>query len=202
MGMSIDQGPNIDLSAIIAGGADFLARMQQFKDAKETAEQALANLGLGKDARAALDEAARTLDEAKNKRDTDLAAFMKQTTETRTAVESWATAIRAEAAKVLADAQAQLADAKAKADGANTVYAAASGAMQKAQDNADAVTASAKAQANKLLADAQAQADAMTKKAQKAQDAADAAMSEAQATKAKYEAAVAKLQALTTEVGT
>src|SRR5258705_4359438 len=193
MGMSIDQGPNIDLSAIIAGGADFLARMQQFKDAKETAEQALANLGLGKDARAALDEAARTLSEAQNKRDADLAAFMKQTTDTRKSIEDWAAATKADAANALADAQAQLADAKAKADGANTVYADASVAMQKAQDNADAVIASAKAEAKKLLADAQAQADAMTKKAQKAQDAADAAMSEAQATKAKYETLLAKI---------
>lgn len=194
MGMSIDQGPNIDLSAIIAGGADFLARMQQFKDAKETAEQALASLGLGKDARAALDEAARTLSEAQNKRDADLAAFMKQTTDTKAAIEDWAAATKAEATKVLADAQAQLADAKAKADGANTVYADASVAVQKAQDNADAVTTSAKTQANKLLMDAQAQADAMTKKAQKAQDAADATMSEALAVKTKYEAAIAEIR--------
>lgn len=194
MGMSIDQGPNIDLSAIIAGGADFLARMQKFKDAKETAEQALANLGLGKDARAALDEAARTLDEAKNKRDADLAAFMKQTTDTKASVEDWAAATKAEATKALADAQAQLADAKAKADGANAVYADASVAVQKAQDNADAVTTSAKTQANKLLMDAQAQADAMTKKAQKAQDAADATMSEALAVKTKYEAAIAEIR--------
>ena len=201
MGMSIDQGPNIDLSAIIAGGADFLARMQQFKDAKETAEQALANLGLGKDARAALDEAARTLSEAQNKRDADLAAFMKQTTDARKSIEDWAAATKAEAAKALADAQAQLADAKAKADGANTVYADASVAVQKAQSQADVLLKDAQAQAAKRLFDAQAQSDAMTKKAQKAQDAADAAMSEAKAMKAKYDAALAKLQALTTEVG-
>src|SRR5258705_9580207 len=189
MGMSIDQGPNIDLSAIIAGGADFLARMQKFKDAKETAEQALANLGLGKDARAALDEAARTLDEAKNKRDADLAAFMKQTTDTKTSVEDWAAATKADAAKALADAQAQLADAKAKADGANTVYAAASGAMQKAQDNADALLKDAQVKAAKRLSDAQAQADALMKVAHDTQSAAESLMSDAQMMKAKYEAA-------------
>jgi hypothetical protein len=121
-------------SAIIAGGDDFMKRMQSFKDARDGAQQALADLGLGKDARAARDEAQGILDEAKNKRDSDLSALMVEITNTRQQVKEWekttrgaAMATREEADRLLAEATkkhdlaaATLADAQAKADVINS----------------------------------------------------------------------------------
>jgi hypothetical protein len=62
MGMSIDQGPSIDLATIIAGGDDLMKRMAAFKEAKENAETALANLQLGKDAQLAYAEARQLIE--------------------------------------------------------------------------------------------------------------------------------------------
>ena len=127
-GVSITSGAP-DFDAIVAGGDAFMKRMQDFKDAKDGAAAALADLQLGKDAKAAHDEAARVLTEAKNKRDADLAALLVEITNTRQEVKNWerdtrgaAMATREEADRLLAEAQRKhdvaaqtLADAEAKA---------------------------------------------------------------------------------------
>jgi hypothetical protein len=131
-GVSITSGsPDIDM--IVSGGQDLLNRMQAFKDARDAAQQALADLQLGKDARAARDEAQRILDEAKTKRDADLAALLVEITNARQDVKNWeretrgaAMATREQADALLAEAQRKhdvaaqmLAEAQAKADEIN-----------------------------------------------------------------------------------
>jgi hypothetical protein len=131
-GVSITSGAP-DLDAIIAGGADFMARMQSFKEARDAAQQSLADLNLGKDARAAHDEAQRVLGEAKAKRDADLSALLVEITNTRASVKDWekqtrgaAMATREQADALLVEAQHKhevaaqtLADAQTKADEIN-----------------------------------------------------------------------------------
>jgi hypothetical protein len=65
MGMSIDQGPNIDLAMILAGGDDFKKRIETYTEAKAALEAAQADLQLGKDARAAYAEAKKLIEDGK-----------------------------------------------------------------------------------------------------------------------------------------
>ena len=60
MSVSVTEG-NANLDAIMAGGDEFLARLQTFREAKANHDRAFADLGLGRDAKAALDEAQRVL---------------------------------------------------------------------------------------------------------------------------------------------
>jgi hypothetical protein len=67
-GVSITSGTP-DLDAIARGGTEFLSRLQTFKDAKDAADKARADLGLAKDAKAALEEAQTILAAAKEQAD-------------------------------------------------------------------------------------------------------------------------------------
>jgi hypothetical protein len=127
-GVSIDQAPNIDLSAIIEGGDEFMKRMAAFRDAKAAAEDAHAKLGIAKNVIELRDHAARAIEQANEeaaqiraqafaeatKAQASVAEW-KQQTETATAADrETARQLRAEAEKMHLDAKAALAQANAK----------------------------------------------------------------------------------------
>jgi hypothetical protein len=91
MGVSIDQGSNVDLSTIAAGGAEFVKRLQDFTDRKNAADAAYERLGIGKDAAAEQDKAARMVSEAKVEADALLKKHFEQIASSKAAVEEWAT---------------------------------------------------------------------------------------------------------------
>ena len=64
--MSVSTGgtPKRELDSLLDGGPEFLKRVTELKTAKKDADQALANLQIGKDAAIALQAAQRKLAEA------------------------------------------------------------------------------------------------------------------------------------------
>jgi hypothetical protein len=125
MGMSIDQGSNVDLQAILAGGADFMDRLERFNSAKQAADAAVANLNLGKAALEARDEASRQLDAAKE----EAAAIKQQAVANATAAQKqlndFVAATMAEQNRAMQSAQAKEAEADQKLLAANERLAAA-----------------------------------------------------------------------------
>ena len=122
-GVSVTEAPNIDIAAILEGGAEFQKRMQAFKDARDAANEAREALGLGKDARSALDEAARTLAEAKNTRDAEHAKLMTYIANTKADVTNWEKETRGAALLAREQVEALLAEAKKKHETASQVLA-------------------------------------------------------------------------------
>jgi hypothetical protein len=133
-GVSIVSCGGSDLDSILSGGQDFIDRLAAFKAAKEAADQARSDLALGKEARAALDEAARILDEAKNTRDAELAKLIAEINAARTDAKNWAAETRASAMASREQAEAHLAEAQRKHDAASKTLA---DAEQKAADGSD-----------------------------------------------------------------
>jgi hypothetical protein len=128
MGMSIDQGPNVDLNLVLQGGQAFLDRVQQFKDAQDAAEQARANLGIGKEVVALRDEAARLVSQAKEEAEGIKNAALTKAATAQKASNEWlaqtkdaaaadrlaAASLKAEAEKMHIDAKWALAEATRK----------------------------------------------------------------------------------------
>jgi colicin import membrane protein len=132
-GVSVTSGGGFDMDAIVAGGPGLLKRMTDFKEQRDAAVQALADLNLGKSAAEARDTLARdraAFEEQKKaeldnlaqhvssiKADTD--AWKRETISKHMADSEAASAARAEAEKLLADAKAErAAAAKERADNA------------------------------------------------------------------------------------
>jgi hypothetical protein len=114
MGMSLDQGPNVDLQAILAGGADFMKRLQDWNTAKEEHERALADLNLGQSARGAMDEASRQLEAAKAQAaDIEAQSIAKATAQQKSLGEFVAVS-QAEANRAMSAAQSHEREAAAK----------------------------------------------------------------------------------------
>jgi hypothetical protein len=64
-GVSITSGGgNVDLDSIIKGGDAYMARVKEFRDAQQAAEDARANLGIAKNVAELRDQASRHLSEA------------------------------------------------------------------------------------------------------------------------------------------
>jgi colicin import membrane protein len=131
-GVSITSaGAGFDMDAIVAGGPDLLKRMSDFKEQRDAAVQALADLNLGKSAAEARDTLARdraAFEEQKKaeldnlakhvaaiKADTD--AWKRETVAKHMADREAAAADRAEAARILSETKAERqASAKERAD--------------------------------------------------------------------------------------
>jgi hypothetical protein len=66
-GVSIDGGggASLDVQQVLNGGQAFLDRLQAFQDAKAAHDAAFAKLGLGQNAAAEMDRAARMVEQAK-----------------------------------------------------------------------------------------------------------------------------------------
>lgn len=173
-GVSITSGANPDLSAIVAGGDAFLARVKTFQDAKIAAEAALDNLNLGKNVAAVMAEAQAREAKAQQAIDDAQSEAYKIVAEAKT-----------QAAAILADhhtqAQTVLSSAKAQVDGLDEEVKTARKMLTDWSDQTKAEANSimgsavaAKAKADKLHADnhdaanklavAQAQAEDALKK--------------------------------------
>jgi hypothetical protein len=133
-GVSIDTGApaeaDLYMRAAVEGGSNFMRRLQAFADAKAAHDEALAELNLGKAAKAALDdaqakqaeaaaklaEASATLEAAKQSADSTVAAANKTAAETLAKAKADADTIIAEAERLQGEAQ----QAKTSADAALT----------------------------------------------------------------------------------
>jgi hypothetical protein len=152
-GVSITEsgGGGYDAAAILSGGAEFLARLQAFKDAKDAADQAYERLGIGQNVASEMDKAARMTADAKAEaesivnqalqdaasRQKNLAEFVAQTRDAAAADRQDAARMKAEAEQDRAAAAAILADAAAQ-KAANDEKAASLDAAQKAFNAASA----------------------------------------------------------------
>src|SRR5215470_3578990 len=119
-GVSVVSGGGFDADAILAGGQAFTDRLQQFRDTKAMLDQALADLALGKDARAAMDEAARQLDAARAEAEQIRQQALEKATKTQRDLNEFSANVMAEQKRAMEAAQAaeleanqKLADAKA-----------------------------------------------------------------------------------------
>lgn len=112
MGVSIGSGTDDVMAMILAGGPDFMARVQAFKTAKEAAEAATAELGVAQATRDALDQAVALREDADQ--------FKRETISSGAQTKAWAKKAEKQAAQTLEDAKAQaaaiLAEAEAQAD--------------------------------------------------------------------------------------
>jgi chromosome segregation ATPase len=128
-GVSVDtSGPSqsqLDVQTAYDGGGDFMVRLSQLAQAKSQHDEALAELNLGKAAKAALADAQRQRDDAAGKLSeasatvaaakqsaaTTVASANKTATDSLAKAKADADAIVAEAQRIHSDAQQQKADA-------------------------------------------------------------------------------------------
>jgi hypothetical protein len=146
-GVSITSG-NVDMDAVLSGGQAFVDRLAQLKSSIDGARQAQADLALAKDARSAMDEAARQLDQAKQDAETIRARALADATTAQKSLNDWAAATRDAAAQALMraegkerDADQKLAAAQTALADANSKLADADAKLAKATKAAEAVTA-------------------------------------------------------------
>jgi hypothetical protein len=127
-------GGGYDAQSILSGGADFLARLQQFTDAKNQADAAYERLGIGKNVAEQMDLAARMTADAKAEaesiknqaiqdaagRQKNLAEFIANARDAAAADRLAAAQLKADAEKDRASAADILADAIAKNEDADS----------------------------------------------------------------------------------
>jgi hypothetical protein len=123
-GVSITSGAP-DLDAIISGGAEFVARLKTFQEQKAAAENAINDLHLGNGARAALDEASRHLESAKQEASDIRNAAAADARKVRDSVAQWKQETENAASLARAQAESHLAAAAKKHDEAEKRLAAA-----------------------------------------------------------------------------
>jgi hypothetical protein len=134
-GVSIDSGgSNLDVATILNGGADFLKRLEQWQAAKAEHDAALANLGIGQDAVAARDEAARQLDAAKAKAAEIEAQSLSDATEKQRKLNDFIASATQETTRAVEAARANEAATAAKLAAADEAHKAAAKANAEAQD--------------------------------------------------------------------
>lgn len=151
-----------DAAAALEGGSTFESRLAELRQAKAIYDEAVTELRLGKEARAAWDEA--TADRAKAAN--ELASARQTASDLIEQAKAKADADRSEAAKTLADARAsaEATLAKASADAQALLDAAAEESKKAASRTALAgkrmkEAEELKAAADELAADAQAKID-------------------------------------------
>jgi hypothetical protein len=185
---------NPDLDVLIAGGDAFLQRIQELKDAKTNFDAALTNMNLGKSAVDAMNEAARVLGEAKEKRDADMAALAAQIQDAQYKLNAWSAKVTQDSNDLYAAATQANNDAQALKVAAAADRALASSAVPDAQAKANSILDDANATASKIISDAQAKADNILSDATILRSQAQAAMDSANQIKADFSAKLATLQ--------
>jgi F0F1-type ATP synthase membrane subunit b/b' len=186
-----------DLQLALDGGSEFATRLKQLADAKDQAKLALDSLGVGKDIKTSYAEAKKTVASALTEAEAlrlqasnDLANAHRNAALAVKDAETKADGIIAEAnsraGQIIADAQQTKTAADAYADSTRIAADAIKKAAEEERHNAANATAKAQAAA----AD---HADAAANANKSAQDAAN--------TKHDYEARLAKIKALTAELG-
>jgi hypothetical protein len=139
--MSIDQGPNVDLNLVLQGGQAFLDRVQQLKDAQAGAEQARADLGIGKNVIELRDAASRALSEAQEQAAAIKDEAMQKAATAAKASGEWVKQTRDEtAADRLAAAQLR-AEAETLNKNAKENHAASVAKLAEAEDKLSKATA-------------------------------------------------------------
>lgn len=174
-GVSISEGGNIDLDAIIQGGDAFLERIKAIKVAKDEFNQAFENLNLGKSAAAALADAQTTVANAVTSADEIKAEAEKLLADARNEAASIVPAAQTEADQIIAQAKAEAARLNAEVDvgrqalveWSNKTKEEANGIMQQAT--------ATKSAADKQLADNQVAAATLAEAQAQAQAAIDKA---------------------------
>jgi hypothetical protein len=114
-GVSVTSGAP-DLDAIVAGGQPFVDRIAQFQANKQAAEEAYSRLGIGQNAVALRDEAARLVEQAREEAAGIKNAAIADAAKTRDSVQQWKTATEAASSLARAQAESHLAAAQDKHD--------------------------------------------------------------------------------------
>lgn len=186
---------NADLSIAMDGGPGFIQRLEELRTTTANFQKALADLNLGKAAQDAMNDASSRLAVAKEQIATDRAAFDNEVSKARSDLTQWVEGIRA---ATLADRNAAsdaLAAATDRQDRAQKALDDAQATLRKATEDAAKMVADARDQATQIVADAEAEADNLKADAEKLKKDLRAALDAANASKAKYDAALAKIQA-------
>lgn len=132
MSVSIVQGPGLDMDAIVAGGPDLIRRMTDFKEQRDAAVQALADLQLGRQVTEARDELARDRAAFEAQKAADIANFEKHMSGITADMDAWK---RDTVAKYMADSEAA---AAARAEAEKAAVAAKQALADAERKNADA----------------------------------------------------------------
>lgn len=192
MGVSTG-GQDLDLNAVVAGGAEFLQRVATIKAEKDAAEQALNNLNLGISAVEANKKAQAILAEATAKRDADMAALSAELKDARDSLSKWSDQVREEAASLRQEASDANEKAKTCEAAAVADRAQARKELNDAGSSSDQIISDARAEAQKIVKDAQDSAIKLTKDASDLKAGLSQALADAKAAEAKFKA---KLQIL------
>jgi hypothetical protein len=134
-GVSItESGGGLDLDSVVAGGPALLQRLADFKEQRDGAVKALADLQLGREVAEARDVLARDREAWKAEHAAEVAKLGDYINQTKTDVGNWQ---RETTAKTMADraaAEAARAAAEAKLSAADQVHADAQGKLAEADD--------------------------------------------------------------------
>jgi hypothetical protein len=159
MGVSIVEGGNnnADLNAILQGGQQFMDRLAQHQAAKQAADEAYSKLGIGQNAAAEMDRAARMVGEAKAEADAIRQQELEKATAKQRQLNEFVAQAQAETSRAMEAAQAKEREASAKlaaADeaqaAANKMFAEASAKLEAANNAHEAVKAAQAALAKAL----------------------------------------------------
>jgi dTMP kinase len=158
-GVSISENSNsgLEVSAILAGGQEFMNRLQAWKDAKDAHDQAYQRLGLGQNVAAEMDKAARMTADAKAEAEAISKQALEKATASQKSLNEFCAAARDEASRAMESAQAKEREAASKlaaADeakaAADKMFAEASAKLEAANNAHDAVKAAQAALAKAL----------------------------------------------------
>jgi hypothetical protein len=158
-GVSITEGggSGLDVAAVLKGGAEFMSRLQQFQDAKAAHDAAYERLGIGKNAAAEMDKAARMVSEARIEADAVCAEALAKATASQKQLNEFVAAARDEASRAMESAQAKEREAASKLAAADEAHAAANkmfaeaSAKLEAANNAHEAVKAAQAALSKAL---------------------------------------------------
>jgi hypothetical protein len=123
-GVSISEGNSgLDVAAVLKGGDEFMRRLQAFQDAKAAHDAAYERLGIGRNAAAEMDKAARMVNEAKAEADKVSAEALEKATKTQKDLNEFVAKARDETTASLRRAQEKEAEADRRLALANTALA-------------------------------------------------------------------------------
>jgi hypothetical protein len=138
-GVSLDSGgPSLDVATVLAGGDAFLKRLEAWQQAKDAHDQAYARLGLGQDAAAERDRAARMVSEAQAEAEAIRAQELEKATAKQKTLNEFIAQAQAETSRAMEAAQRSEREANAKLAAANENHAASLKALSEANEKLEA----------------------------------------------------------------
>ncbi len=192
-GVSITSGGDIDL--LLGSNENFQQRMTEMRQTKAQLDQAINDLNLGKEAKAAYGDAKALKDRAARERAEEYEKLQADMARMRNEIQAWVATTQADASERLAQAQNALVSAKSAEAAAQAKEAEAAAVLDRRQKDADDIVAKATFKADAILAEAKEKADAATAEADKHLAAAKAIELAAISMRSDYEARLAKLKA-------